>query len=335
MARAPPRRRDGRRWRVTPQWPVRDVKRASRVGWTLGAGMPRGRIAPRGGIGYGRVMDGEGSAAALAASVILVRAGGDAEVEVLLVKRRRRASFMASSWVFPGGAVDPEDGNPRVTAIRELFEEIGVLLAAPAPAPRPEGGGEAASLRAELAAKIAAGASFRDGLERSGATPSEDALYYFSHWITPSIEAKRFSARFYVAAMPPEQTAAPADGELEEVAWLSPSRALGQGAGALNLPPPQIRILHELAELADRGGIDEILAACAERAANPHPILPRAAARGGAPMLLLPWDPEYETGRGEGLPIPSGHPLATGPSRFILEDAAWKHAYAPTSQSAD
>jgi 8-oxo-dGTP pyrophosphatase MutT (NUDIX family) len=254
-----------------------------------------------------------------AASVILLRpaAGGRrGEPEVLLVQRRRKASFMASAWVFPGGAVDPDDGDPREAAIRELFEEAGVLLAH---------GGMAGELE-PLRRRVLDGQRLRDELAARGLRPKVSALHYFSHWITPSIEPRRFSARFYVAELPGGQLADTGAGELDDACWLSPTAAL-ERAGELRLPPPQLRTLRDLREL---GGVTEILAACRARAEHPHPILPRAAPSDEGLALLLPWDPDYDAlGQGDALPMPAEHPLAEGPSRFILEDATWKHVDAP------
>lgn len=233
-----------------------------------------------------------------AASVILLREDADSGegAKVLLASRRARASFMAGAWVFPGGAASPEDAGPRATAARELREETGIDLASGGP---PE---------------AAAG-----------------ALCYFAHWITPSIERKRFSARFYVAKAPPGQ-AAQTGGELVDAVWLTPAAALAR-TRELSLPPPQIAILRDLDALAARGGADAIFAACAEREARARPILPRVCREGDRPVLLLPWDPDYETrGRGEGLPIPADHPVAVGPSRFTLEDRTWKLTSPPASR---
>jgi hypothetical protein len=64
-------------------------------------------------------------------------------------------------------------------------------------------------------------------------------------------------------------------------------------------------------------------------------VLPRLAPGPGVPALLLPWDPEYgSAGTGDAAPIPTDHPLAEGPSRFILEDRAWRHVHAPGSTTA-
>lgn len=232
-----------------------------------------------------------------AASVILIRETEGSPLRVLLVKRRAKASFMASAWVFPGGAVDPDDGEPRVAAARELTEETGIRLD-----------------------------------EENSAQAGARALAYFDHWITPSVESVRFSARFYAALAPPGQEVDTGEGELEGARWIAPAEALAR-SHELALPPPQLGILRDLAELAARGGSDEILAACAERARRPRAILPRAAQDDeGRVALLLPWDPDYDTrGRGEALAIEPDHPLTAGPSRFILEGATWKQTYAPSS----
>lgn len=225
------------------------------------------------------------------AAVILVRDAGSAGgLEVLLVRRHRRATFMSSAYVFPGGVADPGESD-RDAAIRELAEETGVRIAA------------------------------------------EDGLHYFAHWITPSIEPRRYSARFFVAALPPDQTLTLEAGEIEDAVWATPDGALARSA-ELRLPPPQIRTLMEMGPAA-RDGLPALVALCAQREAAAHAILPRAAQTQGGLTLLLPWDPDYDTvGQGAALPLPAGHPLAFGPSRFVLEDSSWKHIDAPTSARA-
>jgi 8-oxo-dGTP pyrophosphatase MutT (NUDIX family) len=224
------------------------------------------------------------------AAVILVRpAGGAGALEVLLVRRHRKASFMSSAYVFPGGIAEPGETDPRQAAARELAEETGVAL------------------------------------------PGLDGLHYYAHWITPSIEPRRYSARFYVAALPPAQTLALDAREIEDAVWVSPDDAFRR-SGELHLPPPQIRTLFEIAPAA-RSGLDSLIALCAERATAPHPILPRASAdAGGGLVLLLPWDPDYlSRGQGDALAMPADHVLASGPSRFVFEEKSWKHVHAPPS----
>lgn len=227
-----------------------------------------------------------------AATVVLLREapGGGPGLEVYLVRRHARSGFMASAYVFPGGAAEPGEDDLRVTGARELQEECGVVLA-----------------------------------------PGD--LHYFAHWVTPSIEKRRFTARFYAARLPAGQTPAFDNQETVDEVWLTPEAGLAR-ARELRLPPPQIRTLHDLAPAAARGW-DAVTAFCAGRAAIDHPILPRACPIDGGFALLLPWDPDYAArGMGEGIEMPAGHPLGAGPSRFVLEEGAWIHVHAPSSPGA-
>ncbi len=264
-----------------------------------------------------------------AASVILLRArAGTGEAEVFLLRRHRKASFMSSAFVFPGGAADEGETDPRQTAARELFEEAGVLLCT--------GDVAAADLDA-WRAQLHDGGDLAPLLAGAGASLDVDALHYFAHWITPSAETKRFSAQFFVGELPAGQTPSFDNRETVDEIWVTPAEAI-ERAGELRLPPPQVRTFMELAEHA-AGGPAAVIAAADERARTPHPILPRFAMVPSAPKgfaLLLPWDPEYMTaGTGEAREMPADHPLAAGPSRFILDDKTWKHISAPDSPAAD
>lgn len=254
-----------------------------------------------------------------AATVILVRPAAPAGVEVFLLRRRKAASFMGGAFVFPGGGADPGETDPRVTAARELFEEAGVLIARGAPA-----GHELTAMRA----RVLDGVSASDLLAERGLAFDVDALVYFAHWITPSAEPKRFSARFYVAALPAGQEPRFDDRETVDQVWITPADALAR-AGELALPPPQIRTFHDLSGART---VDDVFAIARARADHAHAVMPRLAPSPAGFTLLLPWDPEYETaGQGDLHPMPAGHPLATGPTRFVMEDRAWKHVYAPGS----
>jgi 8-oxo-dGTP pyrophosphatase MutT (NUDIX family) len=256
-----------------------------------------------------------------AASVILLR---DAQpgFEVFLLRRHKGASFMASAYVFPGGAT--EDGeDARTAAARELFEEAGVLLA------KDDAGADTleSPTQASLRARILAGAPATPALAAAGLAWSVDVLVPWAHWITPSVESKRFSARFFVTELPTGQDPQFDDIETVDQIWVRPADGLAR-AGELSLRPPQIRILWELAEYAS---IAEVVAASAVRNAEPHPILPRLG--GGA--LLLPWDPDYMvTGTGDSAPLAYRPAWARGPSRFVMEDHTWKHVGAPGSTTA-
>jgi 8-oxo-dGTP pyrophosphatase MutT (NUDIX family) len=147
-----------------------------------------------------------------AASVIVLRRGGrhgDRGLEVLLMKRSEEAGFMPGVWVFPGGAVDPGDGEGevgyRACALRELAEEAGIELADP---------GE---------------------------------LVPFSHWITPEAVPVRFDTRFYLALAPPHCAPRPDGSETTEAAWWQPRLALpAHRGGELALVFPTIKQLESL-----------------------------------------------------------------------------------------
>lgn len=258
-----------------------------------------------------------------AASVILARPrGAGPELEFFLLRRHRKASFMATAFVFPGGAADPGEDDPRVTAARELFEEAGVLLCDPAIEP---------ARLADWRARLHEGAVFSELLGE--ACVAVDALRYFAHWVTPSVEKKRFSARFYLARLPAGQTPSFDNRETVDEVWVTADEAL-ERAGELRLPPPQVRTFYELRQAAALGW-EGVLAEAEHRAAHAFPIMPRMCPASGGFALLLPWDPEYgERGTGDAHPMPAGHPLGTGPSRFILEDGTWKNVDAPGSDRA-
>jgi 8-oxo-dGTP pyrophosphatase MutT (NUDIX family) len=259
-----------------------------------------------------------------AASVILLRSTA-VGFEVLLVRRNRGASFMASAYVFPGGVA--EDGeDARTAAARELFEEAGVLLAKDS---------QAISDTLEvpdldrLRKRVRAGAPATAVLRLCGLQWATEAVAPWGHWITPSIEPKRYSARFFVAELPPGQEPAIDDAEAVDLLWVTPADALAR-AGELQLPPPQVRTCWELAE---QTSIEGVFAAARDRAEEPHPILPRLAP-GAQPCLLLPWDPDYVAqGTGEAMPLAYHPRWAHGPSRFVMEGRRWQHVAAPSTNA--
>ena len=261
-----------------------------------------------------------------AASIILLRRA-EPGIEVFLLRRHRGSSFMASASVFPGGAAEPGE-DARTAGVRELFEEAGVLLAKQKldrDSDTLELGGTE-----RIRARILAGAPAQDALDLAGLSWATDALVPWSHWITPSIEPKRFSARFFVVEMPAGQEPRFDATETVDQIWISPAEAIARAA-ELKLPPPQVRTCWELAQCTD---LRAVLLAGRQRADEPHPIMPRLAP-GDRPCLLLPWDPEYLTkGTGESTPLTYQPRWAVGPSRFILEDRTWKHVDAPGSTTA-
>jgi len=256
-----------------------------------------------------------------AASVILLRPGASGAFEMFFMRRVRGGAW-GSACVFPGGATD-EGEDARTAAARELFEEAGVLLATKLPTD--DSRTPVASDQSEMRRQILGGAHAADILGIAGVQWATDGLVPWSHWITPSIEPKRFSARFFVLELPAGQDPTHHEGEAVEMMWVTPEAALAR-AGELNLPPPQVRTCWELAEHAS---IRAVLTAGRARADEPHPIMPRLK-QGSAPCLLLPWDPEYLTdGTGESTPLSYTPAWARGPSRFVRDGTAWRHVYAP------
>lgn len=251
-----------------------------------------------------------------AATVILLRPS-EAGAEVFLLRRHRGASFMAQSFVFPGGIRDPGE-ELRLTAARELFEEAGVLFAA---------GETSAEQRAEWRRRQAAGEELNALLAGEGASLDLGDLVPFAHWITPSAEKRRYSALFFVAVLPEGQIPSFDNKETVDELWITPRAALERAAELL-LPPPQIRCLDELAAAAEEG-VEAVLALAQTRGEHlAPPIVPRYAEAPELPegfMLLLPWDAEYVSlGQGAGDVFPAGHPLGGGPSRFTREAGAWR-----------
>jgi 8-oxo-dGTP pyrophosphatase MutT (NUDIX family) len=208
---------------------------------------------------------------ALPAATILVVRDGPTGLEVLLVRRHGKSSFAPGALVFPGGKVDAGDAelarlcpdsellSYRVAAIRETWEEAGILLARRKGADRMLGSdevprpGTAESLPAILA---------RDGIELA-----TDRLARFAHWITPEAEPRRFDTQFFIAEAPAGQTAAADGHETLDCAWLSPADALREAdAGrALIVFPTRLNLMkldrsRTAAEALDRAAREPVVA---------------------------------------------------------------------------
>jgi 8-oxo-dGTP pyrophosphatase MutT (NUDIX family) len=254
-----------------------------------------------------------------AATVILLREGTSG-FEVFLLRRRRGASFMASAFVFPGGGVDDGE-SAEVAAFRELFEEAGVLLAKDS-----NGNFADAELAAELRLRMNSGEPLSVVLSAAGLAWDTSTLHHWAHWITPSVEPKRFSAQFWIAMLPTGQVPSFDNEETVEQRWLSCRDALSM-TDELRLPPPQIRTLYELQKCSS---ISDVLQQAAVRAQTKASILPRALPQPNGLCLLLPWDPSYQTdGHGDVLPMAPIPSWAVGPSRFVLTGEGWSYLDAP------
>lgn len=250
------------------------------------------------------------------ATVVLVRAGPRGP-EVYLVHRASGATF-GSSYVFPGGVLEAADreatgrsdlenaeANRRLgleaggleyysAAIRELFEETGVLLA------RCRGGGPlpAPAALAAARARLNEGAlDWSDFLEENGLVLACESLQYFAWWITPRVRPKRFSTRFFAAPLPEGQIASHDGRELTDGRWMTAPEALEAARrGDIVLPPPTAATLRDLAPLGD---VAALFAWARRRAREGVPrILPVIVRQGGRDRVLVPGDPGYPADAG-------------------------------------
>lgn len=232
-------------------------------------------------------------------------------------KRHGRATF-ASAFVFPGGVLGPEDASVHghcrgldgtdadrrlsvdsggldyySAAIRELFEETGVLLAT-----RADGNwvAEDAASRVSLAdtrrGLYAGEVSWQEVVSRWGVELAADRLHYVGHWETPVALTARFSTRFFLADLPPGQEPEHDGQELIESRWLTPAEALAaHGSGEIDLPFPHMKHLEMLAAFST----PEALRAWArERWQEPVvKVRPWVIEEDGRRRFILPWEPDY------------------------------------------
>lgn len=214
-----------------------------------------------------------------AATVLLV----DASVSpwrLLMMRRPGGADFAPGAYVFPGGSVHEEDARlgdvDRAAAVRELFEEMGVLLAR-----RPDRRFARDRECRLLRERLAAGAGWTDALVSLGLAPALDRLVFLARWITPEAVARRFDTRFYVARRPPGQTVHPQPGEVAEWLWIAPADALAPGGPTL--VHATRRILESVAGEPDAA---RLIARLRRRPETP-PVMPRVVRRpdGGFEIL--------------------------------------------------
>jgi 8-oxo-dGTP pyrophosphatase MutT (NUDIX family) len=169
------------------------------------------------------------------------------ELELLFVQRPGGADFAAGAWVFPGGSLHAEDeshADPhRAAAVRELFEEAGVLFA------RREGRFATADEAASIRDRVAQGRGYGMALAALGLTPALDELVYFARWITPEVVRRRFDTRFYLAPLPEGQTVHPQPGEVVDWRWASPRAVLDDES--FNLVFATRRVLESVAAEGD------------------------------------------------------------------------------------
>ena len=244
--------------------------------------------------------------------------GGRADdVEVYLLRRAGVLEFAPGACVFPGGSVDHADADASIgwfgpsaadvgallgvpadrcralicAAVRETFEECGVLLASPAPSgpALPD----AQTLLADRVALLAGAVSLRELLHRRGLVLRADLLTPWARWITPEASPRRFDTWFFAAALPDGQQATagsaalPSDTEADSGAWIQPGAALAAArSGEISLLPPTAVTLAELAAHRD-------LAVILAQRRTIEPLMPGVVLDEGQAWLALPDTVDY------------------------------------------
>jgi glyoxylase-like metal-dependent hydrolase (beta-lactamase superfamily II)/8-oxo-dGTP pyrophosphatase MutT (NUDIX family) len=259
-----------------------------------------------------------------AATLILLREGP----EVLMLQRSHTAAFLGGAYVFPGGSLDPQDADMRrvvglteaqanerlqvssggiayyVAAIRECFEEAGILLA------REASGAQISAARAESLMHWRK-KPFRELLESEDLYVPVADLAYYGHWITAPGRSRRFDARFFVALAPEGQQGSHDAGETVHDVWITPRRALERAErGEIELVFATQNSLRELARFADARAayeharslpqIEENRACWAQGKEGP-----KIFRRADPPYFEIHWSDPQETGK-------SGYDLIAG-----------------------
>jgi 8-oxo-dGTP pyrophosphatase MutT (NUDIX family) len=216
-----------------------------------------------------------------AATIILVRPDSSGAFEVLLTRRPAGMKFLGGFYVFPGGTIRAEDYGSTalshcrgltpeqarellgstlspafclghwIACVRELFEEVGVLLCAGQGAVRsaPGSAGFKDWLQAKHRALLSGGLSFEDFLQEESLLCDLSRIAYFSHWQTPSELPSRFDTRFFLAALPDGQAPLAASPEVTEISWVTPDQALAlYGQYKLPIIFPTFATLRTLAD---------------------------------------------------------------------------------------
>ena len=229
-----------------------------------------------------------------AATVLLLR-NGQRGLEVYLLRRTKGMPFAGGMTAYPGGGVDPRDGDTEIAwagpapdrwaaafgcdertarelvcaAVRETFEEAGVLLAgADDGSVVPDVSGD--EWEEQRQALLSRELSLAELLAGRGLVLRSDLLRPFAHWITPPVEPRRYDTKFFAAALPVGQEARHVSGEADEADWLSPAAALAElAAGERPMLPPTSHTLGQLEAFPD------VAAALAGSPPEPlHPISP-------------------------------------------------------------
>jgi len=253
-----------------------------------------------------------------AAAVVLARdrLPPESGIEVLLIRRPSRSRVAGGAYVFPGGRIEKEDWGPGiaalcrglsrqeaaatlrtveppdraigfwVAAIREVFEEVGLLFAFDRTGSLLRCQGETGQRIQQLRRACREGTRhFADLLHAEGLRLATDCLHYLSHWITPEERSVRNDARFFVARAPDDQEVTLDQDEATDFHWVTPEEALtGEARGALPMRFPTIKTLEAL---MGAGDVTHLIAST--RGKVVQAIRPRVVDE----RILLPGEPGY------------------------------------------
>jgi 8-oxo-dGTP pyrophosphatase MutT (NUDIX family) len=268
-----------------------------------------------------------------ASTVMLVR-DADGGFEVLLLRRNKDLAFAGGAHVFPGGSVDKSDGQLAlmercsgltvadaearlgttgalsfyVAALREAFEEAGILLTTEPPGRSLDDLDD--ELRSYRQSLVMGQCSFTEIVETLDLHLDVGALVYVAHWVTPEGAPRRFDTRFFLASVPSHQRATPDRSEIVGQVWATPSHALDQyHRGHFELVLPTVKNLEFLASF---GSVDSLMRG-ARALTSVERIQPRFYRNAdGSVAVALPGSPEYE--RASATVLEHGEALPTRPS---------------------
>lgn len=246
----------------------------------------------------------------LAATVMLLRDGDDG-MEVFMIERHQGNDFASGALVFPGGRVDPEDHEIavdaalfpaqggvdaaaaalRVAAVRETFEECGVLLARSSGDTALVGAARLRDIEAAHRVPMVSGKrTFGEILAAENLVLAPEAMVHFAHWITPVHVPKRFDTHFFLAAAPAEQVALHDGQEAVDSLWIRPGIALqGIQTGAYKLVFPTLMNLQKLARNTRAAAAMDVA-----RASRVVTVVPKQERNAdGVRLLRLPLEADY------------------------------------------
>ncbi len=241
-----------------------------------------------------------------AASLIMIR-DGDQGIEVLMQGRNQAIEFASGALVFPGGKADPQDFDEglasyldgaggdthklplKVAAIRETFEECGVLLAREAGSKALIDGRRQLALEPYRQALHGGELGLAQFLDQENLRLACDQLVHFGHWVTPPFKNKRFDTHFFLAPAPRDHLASHDGHESMDSVWIAPERALAEAERGER--PILFPTLCNLRKLDPEGNVADNMAAA--RVTTVHRIMPWREEREEGTFLCIPPDAGY------------------------------------------